>query len=81
MLKLHEIESIERHIQRTTNSGEKASETAFKVLKEFLVDRLLSCISSSDPRVRRAAVRVSTKFASLSIDHQKRVIFSMSNGV
>jgi len=81
MLKLNEIDSIERHIEKTRLSGEKVGETSFRVLKEFLTDRLIECIGARDSRVRRAAVRVSGKFASLSIDHQKRVLHSMANRV
>lgn len=81
MLKLHEIISIENHINKTESRGEKASDAAYKALKEFLMERLIGCIASSDPKVRRAAVRVSAKFSSLSIDHQKRVIQSMASRI
>lgn len=79
MLKMQEILSIERHIQKTRISGEKVNETAFKVLKEFLTDKLIESIGSRDPKVRRAAVRVSGEFAKLTVDHQKRVLHSMAS--
>lgn len=81
MLKLHEIESIEKHIEKTANSGQTVSDTAFKVLKEFLVERLISCVSASDSKLRRAAVRVSGKFVGLPVEHQKRVVFAMTNRI
>ena len=78
-MKLHEIEAIERHIEKTATAGQEVNDKTFAVLKEFLVERLISCIGSRDSRVRRAAVRVSGKFANLPLSHQKRVIFSMSS--
>ena len=79
MLKLNELESIEKHIEKTRLAGEKADETTYKVLKNFLTTQMLECIGARDARLRRYAMNVIGNFNSLSDEHKKRVIFSMSN--
>ena len=79
MLTLEELESLEKHIKSTRNTGEKSSEIAFLPLKKYLTDRLIECIGSRDGGVRQAAVRISQEFTTMNLDHQKRVIFAMSN--
>jgi hypothetical protein len=79
MLKLREIQRIEKHIADTKISGKEVDETTFGVLKKFLTDRLIECIGSKDRAVRTAAVRASGLFTSLKIEHQSRVLFAMSS--
>ena len=79
MLKLKEIQRIEKHINDTKVAGKEVNETTFKVLKNFLTERLIECIGSPDRSVRTAAVRASGLFVSLPLEHQNRVLFAMSN--
>ena len=79
MISLKEIETIENHIEKTRFAGESVDETTFAILKKFLTDQLIECIGSPSGSIRRAAVRVSGQFTSMTKEHQKRVIFAMSN--
>lgn len=81
VLNQKDIDALGKAMDSTRFSGEKVSESTFGVLKNFLTEQLIECIGSSDPRLRRAAVRVSTRFSSLPKDHQNRVIYAMSSKV
>lgn len=79
MISLKTIETIESHIENTRFAGEMVDETTFGILKKFLTDQLIECIGSPSRSLRRAAVRVSVQFTSITKEHQKRVIHAMSS--
>lgn len=80
-MKIHEIERVEKHIELTALGGQEVTETTAEPLEKFLTQQLLDCISSPNPKLRRAAIRVSAKFTEISDSHKRRVLYRMSTQV